>query len=106
MARNTVYSTASEANDLRGAQVRPSGRTRVATSRMVELNDRLAKLLGSAESIGDRLLGSHPIAEATGKPGPHAVANGSLDELHEQISRAEDLVGYLFTQVDRLNEAD
>ena len=106
MARNTVYSTATETNDLRGVQVRPSGRTRTATSRMVDLNDRLARVLGDASAIGDRLLGSGQQPAPDHKAGPHPVANGSFDELHEEISRAEGLIASLNASVDRLNEAD
>ncbi|MEY5099698.1 MAG: hypothetical protein RJA36_2417 [Pseudomonadota bacterium] len=101
------YSTSAAAeSNLTGVAIRPSGRTRTATSRMVDLNDRLARVLGDADAIGDRLLGSVPTPQQTDKVQPQPVPNGSLEELHEQISRAEGLLASLSAAVDRLNEAD
>lgn len=100
------YSTNLAQDECEAKISRPNGRTRVAVSRLADLNDRLDRALSAGRSLADRLLGSRPEPMPDLKPGPQPVANGSLDELHELISRAEDAAGALLAVIDRLNEAD
>jgi hypothetical protein len=85
-------------------EARPDGKLDVALRRLDDENDRLARVLGKIETVADRVLGSAPIGPSTGKPEPVAVPNGTLDRLHDAITRTSQLAGYLNNHADRLSE--
>ena len=101
MARNSLNQT----YDVCEAP-RPVGRTQMACTRLSEVNDRLLRALESTEAFGDRMLGTQPAQVAAGKPDARAVPNGTLEILHDEISRAETLASRLRGAIDRLAEID
>ena len=101
MARNSLNQTY-DAPDV----CRPVGRLQVSINRLSDLNDRLSRTLDSVEAFGDRMLGAQPVQAAGGKTEPRAVANGTLDALHEQISQGEALEHRLRCAIERLGEID